>query len=121
MKADEYQEAALKYAEYGGNAMYPALGLLEEAGEVAGKMAKFIRRNDGMDPKRSAADFPNAMRAENEKFRSDLAKELGDVLWMTAALAAEFGLKLSDVMKGNLEKLAGRAERGTIVGEGDDR
>jgi len=119
--ADEYQNAALKFAQYGGNAMYPALGLCEEAGEVAGKVAKFIRHNGGMDPDKAQLEFGHAMKGEIAEFRESLKKELGDVCWMVAALAAEFGLTLGDVMNSNIEKLAGRAERGTIDGQGDNR
>lgn len=162
---NDYQAAAMKTAVYPESARvtYPALGLLEEAGEVAGKIAKAFR--DGGDP------------------REAVLKELGDVCWMVAALAHDLGIDLDvsrigidtcyatepsarcvcslcsdaelaasgaligdlnkapmwrvlvcvkrisnsygatlcDVLEMNLAKLASRAERGVIHGEGDER
>lgn len=60
MTINEYQEKAVSFAQYGGNAMYPALGLAEEAGEVAGKVAKFIRKHGGLGPDTAARSFPHA-------------------------------------------------------------
>ena len=93
----------MTFASYGNNAMYPALGLSEEAGEVAGKIAKFIRKNDGIDPKKAIAEFPNAMADAISQFRNDLEKELGDVLWMVAATASEYGLSLENIAKMNID------------------
>ena len=124
MNASEYQGKAHDFASYGDNPMYPALGLAEEAGEVCGKVAKFIRKNMGFQPATvSHNDYPSIMDwdTKNEQFRKDLAKELGDVMWMVAELCTVYGLDLRDVMEGNIEKLADRKERGVIVGEGDDR
>lgn len=121
MNLNEYQESARAFASYGNNAMYPVLGLAEEAGEVVGKVAKFIRKSDGLDPKKAMDLFPNAMVDTISQFRNDLAKELGDVLWMVAATASEYGLSLEDIAKMNIDKLTDRKDRGVIVGEGDNR
>lgn len=125
MNARDYQKQAHAFASYGDNPMYPALGLAEEAGEVCGKVAKFIRKHGGSIPLTEARRRLNELRipwSEDQKqFREDLAKELGDVLWMIAELCTVYGLDIGDVMRGNLEKLADRKERGVIVGEGDDR
>ena len=121
MTLDEYQKTAMTFASYGNNAMYPALGLSEEAGEVAGKIAKFIRKNDGIDPKKAMSEFPNAMADTISQFKNDLEKELGDVLWMVAATASEYGLSLGDIAKMDIDKLTDRRNRGVIVGEGDER
>lgn len=124
MIASYYQKKAHDFASYGENPMYPALGLAEEAGEVCGKVAKFIRKNMGFQPATvSRDDYPSIMdwNAKNEQFREDLSKELGDVMWMVAELCTTYGLDIGDVMRGNLEKLADRRERGVIVGEGDNR
>lgn len=87
---------------------YPAMALAEEAGEVAGKFAKFLRKQD----------FSNAAL---DTLRSDVAKELGDVLWQVAAIATELRLDMQEIANANLAKLEGRATAGTIIGEGDDR
>ena len=124
MNASEYQGKAHDFASYGDNAMYPALGLAEEAGEVCGKIAKFIRKNMGFQPAtvyrddRSIMDYWNE---KNEQFRKDLSKELGDAMWMIAELCTVYGLDLGEVMAENIEKLEDRLNRGVIVGEGDNR
>lgn len=51
MHANEYQTQALETAIYpnmGANFVYPALGLVGEAGEVADKLKKVIRDSDGV-------------------------------------------------------------------------
>jgi NTP pyrophosphatase (non-canonical NTP hydrolase) len=83
---------------------YVALKLAEEAGEVAGKLGKSIR--DGWD---------------NDSLVDALTAELGDVLWYVAAMAREIGVPLHVIAEYNLAKLASRAARGTIHGEGDER
>lgn len=125
-----YQKEAHKFASYGGNKMYPALGLCEEAGEVAGKIAKFIRKHDGIEPttKMKKIDmmienkFVNAdFKEDCIKFRKDIEAELGDVCWMVAELCSVFDIDLEEVMEHNISKLADRKSRGVIVGEGDNR
>lgn len=86
--------------------IYPAFGLSEEAGEVAGKFAKAVRDNQGII---------------DDKRREDIIKELGDVCWFVAELATCLDINLSDIMQKNLDKLASRKERGVIHGAGDNR
>lgn len=106
MTLDEYQSRARATAIYPTYhaVVYPALGLVGEAGELANKLKKILR--DGL-----AA----------EAKREELADELGDVLWYVAALASDLGYDLSAIADRNLAKLASRAERGTLRGSGDDR
>lgn len=85
--------------------LYPALALGEEAGEVLGKIAKFVRKSSD----------------DEAELRELVKKELGDVLYQVSQLAYEFDLSLRDIAEGNVEKLTDRKERGVIVGEGDDR
>lgn len=124
MTPNEYQEAATKFASYGGNSMYPILGLAEEAGEVCGKVAKYIRKHDGFTPLTGTPDediFHSKDFAEDVEFRANIEKELGDCLWMIAEICTQYDLKLEDVMRKNIEKLTDRRNRGVIVGEGDNR
>lgn len=121
MTPNEYQKRASEFASYGNNPMYPVLGLAEEAGEVCGKVAKFIRKNDGINPFQSIDQFEHAKRDANVEFISATEKELGDVCWMVAALATELGLSLEGIMEKNIAKLIDRKNRGVIVGEGDNR
>ena len=119
-----YQKEAHRFANHHSKA-YPFLGLAEEAGEVCGKVAKFIRKHDGTPPKKSGCRFKDEAPAEweqdNEKFLKDLSKELGDVLWMVAEICSIYGLDLEQVMEENIAKLEDRLSRGVIVGEGENR
>lgn len=109
MDLNDYQAAALQTAIYpnqGFDFTYPALGLVGEAGEVADKLKKVIRDNDGVitNPVRDA-----------------VAKELGDVLWYLAVLANELDYDLNTIAEDNLSKLLSRQERGVLSGSGDNR
>jgi NTP pyrophosphatase (non-canonical NTP hydrolase) len=108
-----YQELAAKTAVFPGKdnvggAMYLALGLCGEAGEVAEKIKKYFRDGipEGKDP---------------DVWIEDLAKEVGDVMWYASQLLQTFGVKFSDAGVWNLEKLASRKERGVLHGSGDNR
>jgi len=108
MTLDEYQQAALRTAIYPGEraVVYPTLGLTGEAGEVADKVKKTIR------------DFGGEF---SEERRRAIALELGDVLWYAATLARDLGYTLDEVAAMNVDKIASRACRGVIHGEGDNR
>lgn len=86
------------------NISYPALGLAEEAGEVAGKIKKMMRDN---------------IQLEDQKEK--IEAEMGDVLWYLAALAHDCGLSLQVIAEKNIEKLKARQSAGTLHGEGDNR
>ncbi len=112
MTLDDYQVHARSTALYpkAARVLYPTLKLAGEAGEVAEKLGKMMR-DEGYLP---GASLSSAQL-------DALAKELGDVLWYVANLAADLGLSLEDVGQRNLDKLASRKERGVIHGSGDDR
>jgi NTP pyrophosphatase (non-canonical NTP hydrolase) len=108
MGFDDYQQAARRTAIYADRhrVIYPALGLASEAGEVAGKIKKVLRDQDG--------EFGKAPQEA-------IKDELGDVLWYLAVLADDLGLSLEDIAADNLAKLEARMGRGTIGGVGDVR
>jgi NTP pyrophosphatase (non-canonical NTP hydrolase) len=108
MNLKEYQQAARRTAIYAAHhrVIYPALGLASEAGEVAGKVKKILRDQDG--------DFASAPL-------DAIRDELGDVLWYVAVLAGDLGLSLDEIAAANLAKLASRKERGRLSGGGDRR
>ncbi len=109
MDIETYQEKAKKTALYpnvGNNFIYPTLGLASESGEVAGKIKKVIRDKNGVI---------------DENTKSEIKKELGDVLWYLSQLATELNLSLDEIANENLQKLSSRLERNKIHGEGDDR
>ena len=119
MNALEYQNKAHDFASYGDNAMYPALGLAEEAGEVCGKIAKFIRHNNGMTPQDAEKSSSPIIRDEVAKFRTALMSELSDVMWMAAEIATLNGMGLDEIMEYNIVKLTERRNKGLIDGSGD--
>ena len=119
MNASEYQVKAHDFASYGENPMYPALGLAEEAGEVCGKIAKFIRHNNGMTPQDAEKSSSPIIRDEVAKFRTALMSELSDVMWMVAEIATLNGLCLDEIMEYNIVKLTERRNKGLIDGSGD--
>jgi NTP pyrophosphatase (non-canonical NTP hydrolase) len=109
MLISEYQELSRRTATYpgaGDNIVYPTLGLAGEAGEVAEKVKKLLRDDDGV---------------LSDERRGALAGELGDVLWYVAQVATEAGLDLEEIAQGNLDKLLSRQRRGVLSGSGDSR
>lgn len=119
MKLNDYQSQAMKFAKYKTND-YPFLALSEEVGEVMGKLAKRVRKSGDALPA-IIHDVYSASDEVSVELKHDLKKELGDVLWQLQACCSELGFSLEDVAQSNIDKLSGRSERGTIVGEGDER
>lgn len=110
MDFTSYQASAAETAIYPTEGMlgilYTGLGLANEAGEVAGKIKKMLR-DEG-------ATLTLARREQ-------IAAEIGDVLWYCAMLAYELGVPLRDIAEQNIAKLADRAERNVLGGDGDKR
>jgi len=104
----EYQKGALETAIYpeSKKIVYPTLGLVGEAGEVAEKVKKVYRDSESV--------FTSEKKLE-------IAKEIGDVLWYCAALSHDLGFSLEEVARMNYEKLKSRQARGVIGGSGDNR
>ncbi|WP_218014423.1 nucleoside triphosphate pyrophosphohydrolase family protein [Mycolicibacterium palauense] len=111
---DEYQKRAFGTAIYPGagdadsytGLSYVAMGLAGEGGEVAGKVKKILRDDDGII---------------GDVARAKIADELGDVLWYVALLATQLGVSLESIASRNLAKLYDRKDRGVIQGSGDER
>ncbi|MFT5831910.1 MAG: NTP pyrophosphatase (non-canonical NTP hydrolase) [Candidatus Paceibacteria bacterium] len=113
MQFSDYQKesrATAKYPDLDNNFVYPTLGLIGEAGEVADKIKK-LQRDQGVFT-------PSEVTAET---KAEITKELGDVLWYVAQLATEFGVDLDEVAQQNIDKLLSRLDRGVIGGSGDNR
>ena len=109
MELNDFQRESRKtalYPDVGSNAIYPTLGLVGEAGEVADKVKKILRDNKGVFDK----DSKDAIKFE-----------LGDVLWYISQLSSELGYELEEVAHANLQKLNSRKVRGKIQGSGDNR
>lgn len=113
MDLNLYQRATADTALYPGAGYgtmealsYATLGLAGEAGEIANKVKKVIRDDNGV------------LTVEKAQAISD---ELGDVLWYLARVAEEVKTALNAVAEKNLDKLNSRRERGVIQGSGDNR
>ena len=100
----EFTNGTAIYPEAGSGSnlelYYLSLGLVSEAGEVAGKVKKLIR--DGKyDP-------------------AGIVKELGDVFWYAVRLVDAVGYSPDDALTINMAKLSQRKENNTISGSGDE-
>lgn len=105
MQLNDYQEAALKTCLPSSYKLsYLVAGLAAEAGEVAGKYAKYVRDDTPLDT-----------------LRDDIEKEIGDILWFIAILADYHGTSLEEIARVNILKLNSRKERGVLGGSGDNR
>lgn len=115
-----YQEKAYDTAIYAPVIEYPFSSLAEEAGEVLGKLNKYMRKN-GI-PMGDAVLVACDPHTEAERtLRLAVIKELGDIQWQLAACCTELGITLEELQADNLAKLADRSKRGVLEGSGDDR
>ena len=101
---DQYQQQAKATAVYPEVKadQYLVAGLAGEVGELASIFAKHWRGDGDLNHDHAKA-------------------ELGDILWFVAMLAEWLDTDLSTVAQGNLDKLADRAVRGKLKGNGDNR
>src|SRR5574343_21670 len=103
-KFDDYQNKAFSFRVPDATPEERVMGLLAEAGEVAGVFQKLIRGDYSPDVATTR-----------------LHKDLGDILWYLSQIAYDNGWKLSEIAEGNVDKLEGRSIRNTILGVGDLR
>ena len=110
MTFDEYQERALTTAIFNDHGlndlMHWVLGINGEAGEIAEKLKKIIRDKNG---------------EVSEDDKTEILKEIGDVLWYLAVLTNHLESSFKEVAESNLAKLADRKKRDMIKGQGDNR
>jgi NTP pyrophosphatase (non-canonical NTP hydrolase) len=108
MNFSDYQKFTRETAVYPADIklLYCALGLVDEAGEVAGKIKKLYRDKGGI---------------VDEAYTKEIAKEIGDVLWYAARLLDELDVDLQDAAEMNVAKLTSRLERNKLHGDGDNR
>lgn len=95
MRFDEYQNEAEKtdiVAPDDPHAIIvPLLGLAGEVGTLLSEYKKFLR--DG---------------SAHQRFKEQVAEDLGDLLWYVSNVAGKFDLRLEDVARTNLDKIASR-------------
>ena len=101
---DAYQAQAKATAVYPYEKadQYLIAGLAGEVGELASIFAKHWRGDGDLNHDHAKA-------------------ELGDILWFVAMLAEQLDTDLTEVAQNNLNKLADRANRGKLKGNGDNR
>ena len=112
MEFNEYLKLAKRTMKAEGNThdlliARMALGVSGEAGEIAEKVKKYMRKDK------------NFMET-----REVVSKEIGDTLWYLAMLCTfEYGFNLdfNMIAEENIKKLADRQKRGKIKGSGDER
>ena len=116
MEFDDYQEQAettAVYPEFGTGSKlalaHDTLGLAGESGEVCERVKKWIRGDFG-----ECDILP-------EEVKAVIKKEVGDIMWHLALLCSELKISLNDAACENIQKLASRQKRGTLLGDGDDR
>lgn len=106
---DSYQRMSRKtaiYPDLGKNIVFPTLGMMGEAGEVAEKIKK-VWRDRGGHPTRED--------------RQAIAKEMGDVLWYLSQLATELRISFNEIAARNIDKITGRKRDNRLHGSGDNR
>ena len=117
MTFTEYQDIAKSVAIYPqrgliGGLCYTALGL-GEAGEVQGKVKKLLRDDDlKVSASCSCVSFDK---------KHAILKELGDIVWYVAEMAAQLDSSLEEVAITNAHSLLRRQAIGTLKGSGDER
>lgn len=113
MTFDDYSTQAISTALESGKHdidsrafLAKVLGLTGEAGEVADKVKKILRDQDGV---------------ASERDKQEIAKELGDVLWYINALCCYMDIPLEQLAQQNLDKVLSRQARNVTKGSGDNR
>lgn len=128
MTLNEYQQKAMETCMPScDNISYMLLNLVGEVGEFSSKIAKAIRKEDiyiggqkDMKGLSKLCIYPHFI-PEFVEFNEELMKEAGDMLWQLFGVFSALGWSAEDIAVGNLEKLADRAKRGKIEGNGDNR
>ena len=125
MTLNEYQEKAMQTCMPScDNMAYMLLNLMSELGELAGKVSKPIRRETVSF--RDNHLTPAHLLEEDDliefaDMREEMILEAGDCLWQLSGVIKMLGCTMEEVAQTNLDKLASRAKRGKIEGNGDHR
>lgn len=108
MNANDYQKFTRTTAIYPKESALPylILGLVSEAGEVAGKYKKVLRDTKGV---------------MSDLTKNALIDETADCLWYISEILTELGVSMETAMEINKDKLTNRQTRGTLTGSGDNR
>ena len=120
MELNEYQEKAMSTCLPScNNFAYMSLGLVSEVGELAGKVAKAVRKEELKIDSNELIKRDKVSEEEMMSIRAGIVGEIGDCAWFLAGICHTLGLSLEEVATANLAKLAERKKLGTIIGNGD--
>lgn len=86
--------------------MMCVLGMIEELGEIAGKLKRVHREDHG----RYFHDRVQKIKLES-----------GDFFYYFTRFCTLMGYTMEDVMSSNVDKIIDRMNRGVLKGEGDER
>ena len=103
MTLDEYQTLAIETAVYPSPIIYPALDICSEAGEIADKVKKVMRDENGTFTPSS---------------KHEIAKEAGRVLRGIANIAHDLGYSLEEIARMDYSKQRLRQLRDRLGGGG---
>lgn len=119
---EEYQKRAMDTCmESCENITYMLTNLTAEVGELAGKVAKAVRKGKVKIDDNRLEFTEQSTWNDTTAIQQDFLYEAGDVLWQLAGLCTVLHLPLEYVAEKNLAKLADRKKRGVIDGTGDNR
>ncbi|MBQ0020209.1 MAG: hypothetical protein KBT39_06770 [Bacteroidales bacterium] len=144
MELNEYQEKAMNTClPESSNFAYMFLNFLGEVGEMTEKVAvhvddaelkmvsdilscyshtaKNIRKGNDTSAARKYKTVLAKVSTMTDESKLELMKEYGDILWQLAGMHTVLGIKLEDTAWQNILKLADRAKRNKIDGDGDNR
>lgn len=125
MTLNEYQHEAMKTCMPSCNNMaYMLTNLVAEVGEFAGKISKAIRRSETcFRDNQMTPQYLMEMESIQKyaEMKEELLLEAGDILWQLSGVIMKLGSSLEEAAEKNLDKLASRAKRGKIDGNGDHR
>ena len=112
MTLNEYQSRAMETClPSSDNDCYMLFGLVEEVGELCGKVSKALRKVQIVVD----ADNIKASSERKAELYESIKSELSDCQWFIVGVARRFGWTLEEVAQYNLDKLAARKDADTIV------
>lgn len=99
-----------------------AYAIVTIVANISGKIAKFIRKNEGLEPKVAAGWTTKSERVD--EFRKAVSDMLSNVLLSVMDIGRMFvnstsGTQFDLILQHNIDKLTERKETGTIVGSGE--
>ena len=127
MTLNEYQQQVMTTSlPKTENFSYMMLNLTAEVGEIAGKVAKMLCKDQVRVSRNGDLEMyfmadTEAQTREAHAREMELRKAAGDVLRQLSGLCFVMGWELEDVARQNLLKLADSQQQHAIDGQGDNR